>query len=581
MLLLVTSAVGVAAADSTLRTLREFAARHEGDAVRGRELFRAEKTACAFCHSVDGTHSRAGPDLASVGDALGRRELIEALLEPNATIAVGYEATVVETNSGERTLGVVKAANDSWLEVMGPDGVRARFARQEIKSATPADRSLMPDGLHRSLSVQEFTDLIAYLVSLKQPATLSAAQRGAPDLIPAVKKRVALRPLLPDDQRFPFSVVRKPGETRLGLVWAGAIPGTRALLVAHQSGALTTIEERDGQKVKSPFADLAAGLYSRTGPNGLLGVAFHPQYPANRRYYLKHQVFEAGQIVTTVIERIAAPDLRRDSGAPSRRLIAIPCVTQNHTGGCLAFGPDGFLYIGMGDTGPQQDPNGHGQDLQLLLGKMLRIDVDRREDGLAYGIPSDNPFRTRADARPEIWALGFREPWRFSFDPATGDLWVGDVGQDRLEEIAVVRRGENHGWNVFEGFEPFSRARRSATATYIPPVVAYKRLYGNSVTGGFVYRGDPRSPFHGVYVFGDYTSKKIFGLRHQDRQLTLLREIGDSPESIASFGLEHDDNLLVVGYEGMIFQIDFSGAEFDGDLADSSSPAIPASRSRE
>src|SRR5207247_1595723 len=156
------------------------------------------------------------------------------------------------------------------------------------------------------------------------------------------------------------------------------------------------------------------------------------------------------QITTVLVEKQAAPDFRRDSGRPSRRLLTIPCVTQNHTGGCIAFGPDGFLYLGMGDTGPQQDPNGHGQNMQILLGKMLRIDVDRMEGGLPYAIPADNPFRATPNVRPEIWALGFREPWRFSFDPVTGDLWVGDVGQDRVEEVAIVRRGENHGWNVYE-----------------------------------------------------------------------------------------------------------------------------------
>src|SRR5207248_6223749 len=144
------------------------------------------------------------------------------------------------------------------------------------------------------------------------------------------------------------------------------------------------------------------------------------------------QVMEDGRMASVLLERRAAFDFRTDSGEPSRRLLAIPCVTENHSGGCIAFGPDGFLYFGMGDTGPQQDPNGHGQDRRLLLGKLLRLDVDRADPGLAYAIPRDNPFRERADARPEIWALGFREPWRFSFDPLNGDLWVGDVGQDRV-----------------------------------------------------------------------------------------------------------------------------------------------------
>jgi len=217
----------------------------------------------------------------------------------------------------------------------------------------------------------------------------------------------------------------------------------------------------------------------------------------------------------------------------------------------------------MGDTGPQQDPQGHGQDLNTLLAKMLRIDVDRSEGGLPYAIPIDNPFRGRADARPEIWAYGFREPWRFSFDPVTGDLWVGDVGQDRVEEVSIVRRGENHGWNVYEGFEPFSNRYRREGSVYVPPVFAYRRKYGNSVTGGYVYRGDKRSSFYGVYICGDYTSHRIFGLQQRDRLLQVVRQIGTAPQGIASFATDEHGEIFVIGYEGMIYKLDFHGAIFE------------------
>lgn len=556
-------AAATAAPADPLRPYRDFAARRDGNANRGRELFLRPEAGCILCHSVDGSNSKAGPDLATIGDALGRSELIEAVLNPNVAIAVGYEATLVETRSGEFHLGVIKSSNNQAVDLMSADGRSTRIARSDLKSATPAERSLMPEGLHTSLTTQEFADLIEYLSTLKERASALAGQAGTPADIPVLAKPVIARPLFSEELRFPTSVVRKQGDARLGLVWCGEIPGSRALLVAHQSGQLWRLDRSGEEWTKSAFADFTAELYSRTGPNGLLGVAFHPQFPSNRKYYLKHQVHEDGQIVTTVVEKIAAADFRRDSGAPSRRLIAIPCITQNHTGGCIEFGPDGFLYIGMGDTGPQRDPNGHGQDRQLLLGKILRIDVDRRDGALAYGIPADNPFVARPDTRPEIWASGFREPWRFSFDRSTGDLWVGDVGQDRVEEVSIVRRGENHGWNVYEGFEPFSNSWRSAQETYVAPVFAYRRRFGNSITGGFVYRGDARSSFSGVYVFGDYTSKKIFGLTQRDRRLQTVREIGQSPESIASFGTDSRGNFYLVGYEGMIFQLDFTGAEFE------------------
>src|SRR5437764_6009728 len=217
----------------------------------------------------------------------------------------------------------------------------------------------------------------------------------------------------------------------------------------------------------------------------------------------------------------------------------------------------------MRATSPQHGPQGHGQALTPHLGNLLRIDVEHTDPGLTFAIPAGNPFRDRADARPEIWAWGFREPWRFSFDPVTNDLWVGDVGQDRVEEVTIVRRGENHGWNVYEGFESFSNKRRQEGQTYVFPVMAYKRKYGNSVTGGYVYRGDKNSSFYGVYVFGDYTSKRIFGLTQKGRTLTTVRQIGASPEGIASFGTDEQGRVFVVGYEGMVYQIDFGAGVFE------------------
>src|SRR5262249_2664240 len=157
----------------------------------------------------------------------------------------------------------------------------------------------------------------------------------------------------------------------------------------------------------------------------------------------------------------------------------------------------------------------HGQNTTLLLGKMLRIDVNHQDPGLPYAIPPDNPFRDLAGIRPEIWALGFREPWRFSFDDLTHQLWVGDVGQDRYEDVDVVRGGENYGWNVYEGFEPFSNRYRKNGAVYTPPVFAYGRKFGVSVTGGFVYRGNAKSSFYGVYIFGDYQSQRLWGLTQE------------------------------------------------------------------
>ncbi|PYJ06861.1 MAG: hypothetical protein DMF06_17215, partial [Verrucomicrobia bacterium] len=275
----------------------------------------------------------------------------------------------------------------------------------------------MPEGLHNAISPREFTDLVEYVASLKEPQTAQSKNRGTPAEIPELANPVRLVPFFSEDLRFPHAFVHKPGDVRSGLVWFGQLPGsTNTFLAVHQTGKIWLLEKRESGDTKTLFGDITAELFNERGPNGLLSIAFHPKFLQNRKYYLKHQVFEDGKIATVLIEREAAPDLKHDSGKQSRRLLKIVSTTQDHSGGDIDFGPDGYLYLGMGDTGPQQDPQGHGQDMQLLLSKIIRINVDKRDPGLEYAIPADNPFRGRSDVRPEIWAYGFREPWRFSFD---------------------------------------------------------------------------------------------------------------------------------------------------------------------
>ena len=562
-----------------IREYREFAMGHDGNASSGRELFLNEKrVACAKCHSVDGTSSKAGPDLFAVGDRYPRDELIRAVLEPSSVIAVGYGTTIVETKSGEEYHGILKDLTSDAIELMDGGGGRIRIASRDIQGQRGSTVSLMPEGLQAGLSLQEFTDLIEYLVTLKQAESALTSNRGMPSDIPELAKSIAVRPFFSEALRFPHAFVHQPGDVRSGLVWFGQIPEmSDAFLVVHQTGKIWLLEKRASGDVKSLFADVSKDIFDERGPNGLLGLAFHPRFRDNRKYYLKHQVFEDGKIATTVVERQAAPDFRADSGQPSRRLWKVVSATQDHSGGCIGFGPEGLLYIAMGDTGPQQDPQGHGQDMTTHLGKILRIDVDRGDPGLPYAIPADNPFRDRSDARPEIWASGFREPWRFSFDPVTGDLWVNNVGQDRVEEVDIVRRGENHGWNVYEGFEPFSNRYRKDGVAYRAPVFAYRRKYGNSITGGFVYRGDKRSSFYGVYICGDYTSHRIFGLKQRDRMLQVVRQIGTAPQGIASFGTDARGEIYLVGYEGMIYQLDLTGTNFDDELKTSQTPSSTAS----
>jgi glucose/arabinose dehydrogenase len=379
-----------------------------------------------------------------------------------------------------------------------------------------------------------------------------------PSVIAELAKPVNVRPFFTSEFKLPRSRVES------GLTSFHQVPGfNNVFLVLHQKGLIWKVEKTATGEEKMVFADLTGEVFSERGPNGLLDMAFHPKFRQNRKYYLFYQVFEEGKVTTHIVEKQFDADFHGDSGKPPRLVLKIVSIAEDHSGGCLQFGPDGFLYIVMGDTGPHNDPNGHAQNLQLLLGKLMRIDVDHEEGGQPYSIPTDNPFRGQTDVRPEIWAYGFRNPWRFSFDRLTGDLWLADVGQDRVEEVDMVHRGENYGWNVYEAFEPFSNQFRKEGTTYTKPVFAYRRKYGNSITGGHVYRGDKNSPFYGVYICGDYTSKRIFGLRQENGALKTARQIGVAPQRIVSFSEDEAGNLYAVGYEGMIYQIDFTDVHFE------------------
>ncbi len=500
---------------------------------------------------MDGKGGTVGPDLFAAGDKFGRRELVEAVLAPSATIAVGYSTTIVRTRDGEVYAGIVKDVAADGVTLVGVDSTAVHLDAAQIAEQRTSDVSMMPDGLEAGLTLQEFADLIDYLASLKAPETVAINERGMPAVIPMLERPVGLRPFHASENRFQHPV------------WFGPLPGVAGTyaVVEHETGKIWLLDKNPaGHEEKTVFVETGKVL---PGTRGLLGMAFHPDYAKNRKYYVVKHLVRDGHFATHIFEGEAAEDLRHDSGRPRRLIIKLDEATNVHYGGSLQFGPDGCLYIGIGDSGPQQDPQGNGQNMALLLGKILRIDVDHPAEGKSYAIPRDNPFVSAVRARPEIWVAGLREPWRFSFDPETRDLWVGDVGQDLYEEVDIVRRGENYGWNVYEGFAPFSNKYRRDGERYVPPVFAYSRKYGASVTGGFVYRGDRSSSFYGAYIFGDYQTSRVFALTQTNRRLTTVRQIATSPQHVVSFGQGERGEIFVVGYEGMIYQVDFSGAKFE------------------
>jgi len=528
--------------------LTEFVLAHQGDPARGQQIFADEtKAACSRCHTTDGRGVKAGPDLSAIADKFPRRELLRAILEPSAAVAVGYGTTVVTTRDDEEAQGVIKQATASWLELVGGDGRPVRVAMADIKEQRTTDVSLMPAGYETTLQPSELVDLIAYLETLHQPIDLRTRIQGMPERIPQAVRSVELQSYFDRGVQLNHPV------------WFSALPGfTNRYVVLEHGGKSWLVERTHSGDEQTLLVDLSSQVRVG-GATGLLGIAFHPKFAENRNYYLKYQLLRSSQIVTHLIERQFAADFKSDAGVPPRLLLEIGSVTQDHHGGTIEFGPDGFLYLGMGDTGPQRDPQGHGQDLGVFWSKILRLDVDRAENGRAYGIPKDNPFVGRTNALPEIWAYGFREPWRFSFDSLTGDLWVGDVGQDRVEEVTMVRRGENHGWNIFEGHTPFSDQYRRPGESYVAPVFSYWHRDGVSVTGGYVYRGRRAPQIYGRYICGDFESRRLWALTQTNRLLSSIVEIGQAPTRVVSFGQDHEGELYVVGYDaGMIYRMNLA-----------------------
>ena len=526
-----------------------------GSVEGGKLIFTDQRTACSQCHSVDGTASGLGPDLYAAGDKFARADLVQSILDPSSSIMTGYATTILENRKGERFQGILRSRTDEVLVLGQVGGVDLQIARSEVVKEETGTVSLMPPGLHSQLSPAEFRDLVAYLESLRQPETKVVQEAGTPLEIPVLSQQIAFEPVFGMQEKF-----HKP-------VWFGGHPTVQGgYLIAEKSkGTISLLERVDGEEVISPFVNILDEIYV-ANDEGLLGVALHPGFAENGRYFMMHETMTGQQRGMAVVERVASADRRKDSGNPTRSILRWNIDTLFHHGGGLEFGPDGFLYIGMGDGGPQEDPEGKAQDLSRFEGSLLRIDVDREEEGRAYGIPGDNPFVTgdSKERRPEIFAYGLRQPWRFSFDPANGDLWVGDVGQNRFEEVCIVRSGENHGWNIQEGFSLFSTQYRTETAKYIPPVVAFLRKHGVSVTGGYVMRTDPQSSFHGVYICADYQSKKVWGITQRDRKLKVIRQIGTAPDRIVSFGRDAAGGLYAVGYtKGVVYRVDLDEAKFE------------------
>ncbi len=326
--------------------------------------------------------------------------------------------------------------------------------------------------------------------------------------------------------------------------------GSGRLFLTEQTGRIRILE--DAQLLPEPFLNLSSSL-SAGGEQGLLGLAFHPQYADNGRLFVNYTDLQGN---TVVAEYHVSDDPNVADPGSARVLLTIEQPYSNHNGGNLVFGPDGYLYIGTGDGGSGGDPEGNGQDLGALLGKMLRIDVDT---GDPYGVPADNPFVDTTGAQPEIWAYGLRNPWRYSFDRATGDLWIADVGQNSFEEVnrqpADSLGGENYGWNTMEASSCYSDEGALSdcdTSGLVLPVTEYGRDEGTSVTGGYVYRGEAIPELVGSYVFGDFGSGAIWHVVPGDTGGYTRNTLLETGLSIVAFGEDEAGELYMVDYSGTV-----------------------------
>ncbi len=327
--------------------------------------------------------------------------------------------------------------------------------------------------------------------------------------------------------------------------------GSQRLFVMTQHGVAHIVPQDPQSKSSQIFLDITDRVDYEDAENekGLLGLAFHPKFRDNGQFFVYYTA--RSKPLTSIISRfrVSKDDPNRADPASEEVLLRIPQPYWNHNGGTLAFGPDGYLYVGLGDGGAGNDPLGNGQNLQTLLGSILRIDVDHQDRAARkmYAVPKDNPFVNQPGAQPEIWSYGWRNIWRLSFDRETGDLWAADVGQNLWEEINLVTKGGNYGWSLREGNHPFGRDGSDARPDLIDPIWEYDHQVGLSITGGLVYRGRQVPALVGKYLFADYLTGKIWAL-HYDATRKKVLSVARVPSdklAVLSFGEAEDGEVFL------------------------------------
>ncbi len=422
--------------------------------------------------------------------------------------------------------------SDQWNEKVA----RSKFARYpNFGKATRGHIGLQDHGdevAFRNIEIREFDDHAVY-----NP----------------VDGELPLRPVLafPDIQWSGWSPVTEDGLAQpfrpLQITHAG--DGSNRLFVLTQRGVIHVFENKRDVKQSRVFLDISkqTSYFDQQNERGLLGLAFHPHYHENGEFFISYTTNSDVPFDEVISRwRVDPNDPNRADPNSEEEILRVKQPYWNHDAGTLVFGPDGYLYIALGDGGSGGDPQENGQNLRTLLGKILRVDIDRTEGRRPYAIPSDNPFVDDSFARGEIWAYGLRNVWRMAFDPKTNLLWAADVGQDLFEEIDIIQRGGNYGWNLREGKHAFGRRGSGPHQKLIEPVWEYDHTLGVSITGGLVYRGKRFPDLVGLYVYSDFVSGRMWALHYDQQQHKVLGNyaIPGPALSIISFGTDEAGEIF-------------------------------------
>ena len=380
---------------------------------------------------------------------------------------------------------------------------------------------------------------------------------------PTLAQDKAEGPPIPNDPVLPVELKKTFTNLRIRrpVAITNAGDGSGRIFFAEQQGVILAVPNDPEVLDPEVFLDIENDVRFNPKQNeeGLLGLAFHPNFKENGEFFLYYTI-KKGLVSHVSRFKTLKDDPTKGDPESEEILLTIEQPYWNHNGGSIEFGPDGYLYVGLGDGGAGGDPHGNGQNLGTWLGSILRIDVDHKDEGKNYAIPKDNPFVDTEGAKPEIYAYGLRNIWRLTFDRETGALWVGDVGQNIWEEIDIIEKGGNYGWNVREGLHPFSDQYAKKGAEYIDPIFEYHHNVGKSITSGYVYRGEKVPELKGKFIYADYVSGKVWALDYDyetGKAGTNYRIEEPSNPPVVCFGETEDGEVLmsaIFGEYGSIYE---------------------------